>query len=175
MKKFLSTPFFLSIILALSFGACKMAQFDKYPGEQLSTFPPELQGNYLTFSDNEKDRDTAYVQVNSDRFVLQYEGNETYVLGKKYFLSKVDEVYYLSEKNAEGRYFIFGIREYDKYILLQPFMQVTQKERERLEKYFQPAMTSDSTVYYKMDNAQTAEYYQKFIRRKDGLKLYKVK
>lgn len=173
----------LNLILVLFCSAllssCMLAQFDRVPGERLSQIPEPLRGTYKQVGSTEYKADLE----DSTRVILgdtwwelhRTDTTELYYMGDSIALSTLQQMYFISVRNPEHKFWYVLVAEVsaDGKVQVRPI--VPQVGCLKLRKKMKRLNDTGNDVVYTMNETELLRYYRKAIRKKPAIELVKEK
>lgn len=178
-----ATNFFSLLVLAVAATACNFARFDRVPGTAIEQIPEELQGTYYAKESKKFKRpDTVYLVLKDKSFIYQEGSNKKeYPVNGEFITTAYSKYFFLSSRDTDikNSYFVYVVEKNKKGLELRPVVTGFRKNEDLLSNFmtFNEVMGSDSVAIrtYAMDEEKLVQYYEKHLRREDGLELIKIK
>jgi hypothetical protein len=156
-----------------------LAQFDRVPGERLTQIPESLRGTYKQVASTEYKADME----DSTRVILgdvwwglqRTDTTERFHMGDSIVLSIVDNIYFISVRSPERKFWYVLAAELREGGKVQVRPIVPQVGCHKIRKKMNRVNGTGDDVVYTMNETELLRYYRKAIRKKPAFELVKEK
>ncbi|MDI1232802.1 MAG: hypothetical protein PSX81_00815 [bacterium] len=167
--------FFAIVVLIVLSASCRLSTFTMQPGSPRSSFPSEMQGDFMSIDKHKSGNDTFILKITETKTI-----SSDKVFGKLMQLSDTTTLTHL------GDFYFFNIRHNDNGIIswwtfpilvkadaLYIFSLSQGKLQKKMEKYIKA--TGNESGEYIMDNEPFKKYCEKHLKKRKAFKLKRIK